>query len=99
MLGTAEYSTANKTSLNAIYQANRVGIDIWNNKDNPTSFDIEIYATYTESASKISPESLIQYTASTMSSTVNASKNQGKSVVGSLTPVDVSIVNQNKKRR
>ena len=99
VLGTAEYSTANKTSLNAIYQANRVGIDIWNNKDNPTSFDIEIYATYTDSASKISPESLIQYTASTMSSAVNASKNQGKSVVGSLTPVDVSIVNQNKKRR
>ena len=99
VLGTAEYSTANKTSLNAIYQANRVGIDIWNSKDNPTSFDIEIYATYTESASKISPESLIQYTASTMSSAVNASKNQGKSVIGSVTPVDVSVVTQNKKRR
>lgn len=101
VLGTAEYSTANKTSLNAIYQANRVGIDIWNTKNDPTSFDIEIYATYTDSASKIAPESLVQYTASTMSSAVNALKNQTKSVVGSISPVDVgvSIVNHNKKRR
>lgn len=99
ILGAAALSTANKANLNGICQANRVGIDIWNTKDNPTSFDIEIYATYTDSMSKISPDSMIQYTASTMASAVNASKNTSKSVIGSATPVDITKVTPNKPRK
>ena len=100
ILGMSALTTANKTQLNSIYLANRVGIDIWNTRDKALSFDIEIYATYSESTSKISPDSLVQYTASTMSSSVNAIKNTGKSVVGSTSPVDVDlVVNKNKRRR
>lgn len=99
VLGQASLSTANKTSLNGIYMANRVGIDIWNSKNEATSFDIEIYATYTDSMSKISPDSKVQYNASTMSSAVNASKNVNKSTFNSTTPVDVTVVNPTKQRK
>lgn len=92
VLGKANLSTVNKTQLNGIYFSNRVGIDIWNTKDNPVSFDIEIYATYTDSMSKISPDSKVQYNASTMASAVNASKNTTKSVLGSTTPIEVTKV-------
>lgn len=98
ILGNPALTTSNKTQLNAIYFANRVGVDIWNNKDNPTSFDIEIYATYTESSSNISPDAKVQYNASTMASAVNPSKNTTKSVLGSTSPIDISVVNSRKKR-
>ena len=99
ILGKSDLTTATKTQLNSIYLANRVGIDIWNKKDNPTSFDIEIYATYTDSNAAISPGSLVQYTASTMASAVNGSKNSLMSSTSSLSPVDVSIINTGKRRR
>lgn len=74
ILGDANISTANKTSLSNIQMANRIGIDIWDSKDTPVSFDIEIYATYGDSSSNINPDSLIQYNAATMTTAVNGSK-------------------------
>ncbi len=99
ILGDPLMTTANKTQLNSIYLSNRVGIDIWNTKERPTSFDIEVYATYTESSSNISPDARVQYNASTMSSAVNPSKNANKSVIGSTTPIDLTVVNPGKHRR
>jgi len=75
ILGDGGISTVNKTSISNIQMANRIGIDIWHGKDNPVSFDIEIYATYGDSSSNINPNSLIQYNAATMTSAVNSSKN------------------------
>lgn len=97
VLGKAELSTTNKINLNGIYQSNRVGIDIWNSKDKSVSFDIEIYATYTDNMSKISPDSKVQYTASTMSSAINASKNTSKSVLSSNTAIDITPVTPKKQ--
>lgn len=74
ILGDANISTVNKTALSNIQMANRIGIDIWNSKDAPVSFDIEIYATYGDSSSNINPDSLIQYNAATMTTAVNGSK-------------------------
>lgn len=74
ILGDANISTVNKTSLSNIQMANRIGIDIWESKDTPVSFDIEIYATYGDSSSNINPDSLIQYNAATMTTAVNGSK-------------------------
>lgn len=99
ILGKLNLSAVNKTSLNGIYLANRVGIDIWNTKDTATSFDVEIYATYTDSTSKISPDSKIQYTASTMSSAVNASKNTSKSVLGSSTAIEITKTTPTTQRK
>lgn len=71
ILGNPTVSTVSKTSLNNIYMANRIGLDIWNDKNNPTSFDIEVYATYGETSGTINPSSLVQYNASTMTNAVN----------------------------
>lgn len=73
IMGKYNLSNSNRLNNNLIYQANRIGIDIWNSKDLPISFDIEIYATYAEENNKISPDSMVQYTASTMLSAINAS--------------------------
>lgn len=67
-LGTDYNSLAN------ISMANRVGIDIWNNKDEATSFDVEIYATYGETSVNITPDTLVQFNANTMASAINNSK-------------------------
>lgn len=100
ILGDPTISTVSKTNLNNIYQANRIGIDIWNNKNEPVSFDIEIYATYGETSGNINPNSLVQYTASTMSSAVNKRPNTGGSVIGeTLDSFNINVVNPNKKRR
>ena len=88
ILGDAGISTVNKTSISNIQMANRIGIDIWHGKDNPVSFDIEIYATYGDSSSNINPNSLIQYNAATMTSAVNSSKNTNMvKTTSDITPV------------
>lgn len=94
VLGDGNISTVNKTSLSNIQMANRVGIDIWNNRDNPTSFDIEIYATYGDSSSNINPDSLIQYNAATMTTAVNGSK--GTNFVKTVS--DISPVTPTKRK-
>ncbi len=79
ILGDSSVSTQNKTNINNISMANRVGVDIKNSKDGVVSFDIEIYATYGDSTTKISPDSLIQYNASTMTSAINGATSKVKS--------------------
>ena len=98
IMGDSSISTVSKTNLNNIYQANRIGFDIWNNKNEPVSFDLEIYATYGETSGNINPNSLVQYNASTMSSAVNkrpVNTNNG----GTLDSFNINVVNPNKKRR
>ena len=41
ILGDANISTVNKTSLSNIQMANRIGIDIWGSKDTPVSYSIQ----------------------------------------------------------
>lgn len=99
ILGDPTISTVSKSNLNNISMANRVGIDIWNGKDEPTSFDIEIYATYGETSGNINPSSLVQYTASTMASAVNKANSKTNSVIDNGSPVTLNVVNTNKKKR
>lgn len=100
IMGDPTISTVSKKNLNNIYLANRVGIDIWNSKDEPVSFDIEIYATYGETSGNINPNSLVQYTASTMSSAINKSPRKSGSVVGeSVDGLNIGAVNAGKKKR
>lgn len=92
ILGDSTVSTQNKTNINNISMANRVGIDIKNSKDGIVSFDIEIYATYGDSTTKISPDSLIQYNASTMSSAINGATNKSKSTAKKTDIIDITPV-------
>ena len=99
-MGDPSISTVSKSNLNNIYQANRIGFDIWNNKNEPVSFDLEIYATYGETSGTINPNSLVQYNASTMSSAVNKRPKNSNSVIGeTLDSFNINVVNPNKKKR
>lgn len=98
IMGDPNISTVSKTNLNNIYQANRIGFDIWNNKNEPVSFDLEIYATYGETSGTINPNSLVQYTASTMTSAVNK-RPVNTSNANTLDSFNINVVNPNKKRR
>lgn len=100
IMGDPSISTVSKSNLNNIYQANRIGFDIWNNKNEPVSFDLEIYATYGETSGTINPNSLVQYNASTMSSAVNKRPKNSNSVIGeTLDSFNINVVNPNKKKR
>lgn len=98
IMGDPVISTVSKTNLNNIYQANRIGFDIWNNKNEPVSFDLEIYATYGETSGTINPNSLVQYNASTMSSAVNK-RPSNISKGSTLDSFNINAVTPNKKRR
>ena len=100
IMGDPSISVVSKTNLNNIYLANRVGIDIWLGKGEPVSFDLEIYATYGETSGSINPNSLVQYTASTMTSAVNkAPKGRGSVIGDSVDSFNIGTVNPNKKKR
>ena len=100
IMGDPSISVVSKTNLNNIYLANRVGIDIWLGKGEPVSFDLEIYATYGETSGSINPNSLVQYTASTMTSAVNkAPKGRGSIIGDSVDSFNIGTVNPNKKKK
>lgn len=97
ILGDSSVSTQNKTNINNICMSNRVGIDVWNSKDGVVSFDLEIYATYGDTTTNISPDTLVKYNASTMKNAVNGSKNTDKTVAKTTDIIDITPVTLKKK--
>lgn len=97
ILGDSNVSTQNKTNINNICMSNRVGVDVWNSKDGVVSFDIEIYATYGDTTTNISPDTLVKYNASTMQSAVNGSKNKNKTAAKTTDIIDITPVTMKKK--